>query len=125
MFSRLFILICLLSVAVVNVFSQERTITVLHTADRQPVEDVHVVVRSLENNFKPFKTTSPPNGIVTIPFDDACVVQLSHASFLKTEDTLQRGDSKTILLQPTLVSIDEIIVTASFSPVEEKKSLYP
>lgn len=72
-----------------------------------------------------FSALTDENGKVQIPFEGDVVVKISHLGFQALSDTIQAGASPVIYLQPSDVSVDQVVITAQYTPDDPRNSVFP
>jgi hypothetical protein len=107
------------------VFGQQSTIQFLNPVTNEPVVDAHVIVKpSTENETtNVIKLITNAEGKVYVEFIGIASVSVSHASFVPYSKTLFIDGQTVLPLDPITIAIDDVIVTASFTPTESKRSL--
>jgi outer membrane receptor for ferrienterochelin and colicins len=105
-------------------FSQQSEIKIYNAKSGEVVVDAHVMIVSLQNDSKSFSAITNNDGKVFFSSEGKFIVKITHASFQHFIDTLNISSETVIYLQPATVPLDEIVVTANFSPIESKRSLY-
>ena len=124
---RSFILFILCCTATLNSFSQTRSITLLNKKDNSPVIEAFIFFQRLnegEEKKQKFSLITDEKGIATIPFEGAAVVKISHLGFLNYADTIKPDESPVIYLQPLDIPIDQVVVTAQYTPDDPRNSVY-
>jgi outer membrane receptor for ferrienterochelin and colicins len=106
------------------VFSQQFELKIQNAKTAEAIEDAHILVQTEDENIKPFRAVTNVDGIVTVPFSGKVFITVSHTSFQVYKDTFELKENHIIQLQPSLISLDEFVVTANFSPIEVNRSLY-
>jgi outer membrane receptor for ferrienterochelin and colicins len=108
------------------VFGQQSTIQFLNAVTNEPVVDVHIVIKpSEEKNTVTIKLISNAEGKIFTDFIGEATLSVSHTSFIPFSKKIFIESNSEIKLEPVTIKIDDVIVTASFTPTESKRSLYP
>jgi len=118
----LFICCCFFSAGIA---AQTFEIKITNAKTGDAVADAHILISKEDENVKPFRAVSNNEGVVNnIALSGKVFITVSHTSFQPYKDTAELNGNIVIELQPSLVPLDEIVVTANFSPTESKRSLY-
>jgi outer membrane receptor for ferrienterochelin and colicins len=109
--------------------AQAIEINLLHALHKEPIADAHLTIIPLTRGAKSFSAISNHEGKVLLslseyPEEKFFFVKITHASFENHTDTVTAGKPDTIYLQPVVIPLDEVVVTASFSPVASNRSPY-
>lgn len=111
-----------------SLFSQPRTLTVLSAKDHSPVADASIVFHHVHpqgtKKDRAFAVTKA-DGTAVVPFSSDVTATITHLGFAGTTDTLRASESKTVYLQPLNVTIEEVVVTAQYTPDDPANSVYP
>ncbi len=108
--------------------SQSRTLTVLSVRDSLPVSDAYVIFQEIiERGEKKQKAAvfTGADGKAEAPFADEAVVKIFLLGFKDATDTLLANESKTIYIHPFNIPIEEVVVTAQYTPGDLAHSVYP
>lgn len=127
MIIRIYISVFLCCIAALNSFSQTRTVTFLNQKDNTAVTDVFVFFQRLDESDEKkqkFSALTNENGIVQIPFEGDAAIRISHLGFKVFSDTIKAGESPVIYLQPSDVSVDQVVITAQYTPDDPRNSVY-
>jgi outer membrane receptor for ferrienterochelin and colicins len=117
----LFICCCFFSAGIT---AQSFEIKMVSAKTGEAVADAHILISTENADAKPFRSVTNNDGIVSVPLAGKIFITISHTSFQPYKDTTELNGNIVIQLQPSLVPLDEIVVTANFSPTESKRSLY-
>jgi outer membrane receptor for ferrienterochelin and colicins len=117
--------VLLIMLAVVAAYGQQQqaTIRVLDQKTGEPVAFAHVC-------FEGIKTGKPKYGMTTlqgtIPNDisEKSKIVISYVGYAKYMDTIQPGQSIQVSLKPTILNMDEVVVTGQYTPERADKSIY-
>jgi outer membrane receptor for ferrienterochelin and colicins len=108
------------------VFAQSSTIQLLNAITQEPVADAHVIIKpSEEKNTATIKLISNAEGKIFTDFIGEATLSVSHASFIPLSKKILVETTLEIILEPITIALEDVIVTASFTPTEAKRSLYP
>jgi len=102
---------------------QQAFITVLDQKSGEPVAFAHVCFEGLKTGSPTYCTTSmegkAPNEIREIS-----KLAISFVGYKTWYDTINPGQSVEISLQPTVLNMDEVVVTGQYTPEKADKSIY-
>jgi len=125
----MFLLFIFLFTAVSSALSQPRSVTVLSGKDRSPVPYAYILFQEMDDGSgkKKEKASSltRADGTAIVPFSNDVMVRISHLGFQEFTDTLLSNESKIIYLHPLNIPIDEVVVTAQYTPAHPANSVYP
>jgi len=101
----------------------QTTIKLVDNRTREPVAFAHVCFETLD---KSIVRNSIANEQGIIIFDEALPFKLAVSSmgYSTLIDTLRPGESHTLYLEPTFMEMDEVVVTAQYSPRRVDQSIY-
>ncbi|TSA26495.1 MAG: hypothetical protein D4R67_07705 [Bacteroidetes bacterium] len=102
---------------------QQAFITVLDQKSREPVVFAHVCYEGLESGKQKYSTTTPEGKVVN-DVRDRSKLAISFVGYKTFFDTIMPGQSMEVLLQPTVLNMDEVVVTAQYTPERADKSIY-
>lgn len=103
--------------------AQSGRLNVVDAITGKPVVFAHVCFESLTDSQQKH-CISDIRGAAENPCTEICQVAISYVGYKTLFDTIRKGESKTFKLQPTVLSIDEIVVTAQYTPERADKSIY-
>ncbi|MDO9510968.1 MAG: TonB-dependent receptor [Bacteroidales bacterium] len=103
--------------------AQPGRLKILDAITKQPVVFAHVCYESITNTKQKHSLTDA-SGFADNPCTEPCVVAISYVGYKTLFDTITKAQSKTLLLQPTVLNIDEIVITAQYTPERADKSIY-
>ena len=106
-----------------NAFGQNGKILVIDTKSKEPIPFAYVCFEELQTNKKQYQTTDN-NGIANIPTSRISIVAISYVGYKTHIDTLQPNKNYTVELYPQVFDLDQVIVTANFTPQKADKSIY-
>ena len=104
-------------------FGQQDFISVLDEKSREPVAYAHVCFEGLKNGLPKYCTTSIEGKAVNDVKEESKLA-ISFIGYETFRDTIRPGESPTILLKPTILNMDEVVVTAQYTPERADKSIY-
>lgn len=108
------------------VFAQSSTIQLLNAITQEPVIDAHIIIKPVsENASSSMKLISNSEGKIFTEFTGEATLNISHASFIPFNKKININGNSEIKLEPVTIAIEDVVVTASFTPTEAKRSLYP
>lgn len=105
------------------VFGQQATIHVVDQKTNEPIIYAHVCFESVASGEQSHELTDE-SGMVINPCKERCIVAISYVGYATLFDTVSLGESKILLLKPTVFDIDQVVVTAQYSPQKVDKSIY-
>lgn len=109
--------------------AQLRTLAILSGKDSLAVPGAYVVIHQLQGDEgKKGKTSAfaDESGMIEIPFSGDVAVKISMLGFQEVTDTIFGGSgSASIFLPLSNISIDEVVVTAQYTPGDPANSVYP
>jgi outer membrane receptor for ferrienterochelin and colicins len=120
-FSLLFGLFSLLAVAAG--YGQKAYIKVIDQKSNEPVAFAHVCFEGLKSGSPKYSLTSI-DGTVLNEVKEISKIAVSYMGYTTQTDTIKPGQSLDILLNPKVLNMDEVVVTAQYTPERADKSIY-
>lgn len=102
---------------------QQVFITVLDQKSTEPVAFAHVCFEGLKSGNPRYCTTSMEGKAVNDIVEESKLV-ISFVGYKTYYDTIKPSQSVEIHLQPTVLNMDEVVVTAQYTPERADKSIY-
>jgi len=101
----------------------QTTIRLVDSQSKEPVPFAHVCFESLDKSILQNKIADEKGIII---FDNALPFQLAATSVGYTTliDTLNAGGTHTLFMEPSFTQMDEVVVTAQYSPRRVDQSIY-
>lgn len=115
------VLFCLL--APVELLGQQATIKVIDQKSRETIPFAHVCLEGLKSHSQKHSVTDVYGKALNDTKETAKLV-ISFVGYETYVDTIKQGQSKQIELKPTILSMNEVVVTAQFVPERVDKSIY-
>ncbi|MCB9024237.1 MAG: TonB-dependent receptor [Lentimicrobiaceae bacterium] len=121
-----FLRFILLSGLLLSVFlshGQRAELRVLDGSSGKPVPFAHVkisTVGSLQSKYYVSDTAGYTGYTISVP----SIIAVSYIGFKPYVDTISPGKSADIKLEPAVITFDEMVVTAQYSPVSADRSIY-
>ncbi len=106
----------------VPIFAQT-SIRLLDSKTGEAIPFAHVCFESMDKELIQNRIADA-NGTVTFSDNRDCQIAVTSMGYVTLIDTLPGGGTHTLYLQPTLFEMDEVVVTAQFSPRRADKSIY-
>jgi len=114
----------LLSLLAVTVgYGQKAFIKVIDQKSHEPVAFAHVCFEGLTSGSAKYCLTTI-DGIVVNEVSEISKIAISYVGFSTYIDTIKPGQSMDIQLRPTVLNMDEVVVTAQYTPERADKSIY-
>jgi len=120
-FSLFFGLFSLL--AVTFGYGQKTFIRVIDQKSREPVAFAHVCFEGLKSGSPKYMLTSV-EGTVLNEIKETSRIAVSYMGYATYNDTIRPGQSLEIELRPKVLNMDEVVVTAQYTPERADKSIY-
>lgn len=118
------LLIGLLSLLAVTAgYGQKAFIKVTDEKSHEPVSFAHVCFEGLKSGSPKYALTSI-EGIVINDVQEVSKIAISYVGFATFLDTIHPGQSLEIHLKPRVLNMDEVVVTAQYTPERADKSIY-
>ena len=102
---------------------QNNTITVVDFKSNETIPFANICFEEISNEFKYYFVTNK-DGLVTIPGNKDLIVAVSFIGYKEYVDTIQSGQDYMIKLYPKIFDIDQVVVTANFTPQKADQSIY-
>ncbi len=120
-FSLLIGLFSLLAVA--GGYGQKAFIKVVDQKNHEPVAFAHVCFEGVKSGSPKYSLTSLEGSVVN-DVKEISKIAISYMGFMTYTDTIKPGQSIEIQLRPKVLNMDEVIVTAQYTPERADKSIY-
>ncbi len=104
-------------------YGQQAKIKVIDQKTREPVQFAHVCLESLKSGKQTHALTDE-KGEVANESVERSVAAITFVGYKTLFDTIVPGESVTLKLAPTIIDMDEVVVTAQYSPQAVDKSIY-
>ena len=105
------------------VWGQQAFIKIVDKKTGETVPFAHVCFESMANGEQHHSITDE-NGMAENISHDKSVVAVTFMGYETLYDTLVPNESTTLSLKPTILNIDEVVVTAQYAPQRVDKSIY-
>ncbi len=115
-----FIIVCLTGL---TVSGQQATIKVLDHKTKEPVPYAHVCFQSIASGVQKHNMTND-SGTVPNEISEKSILAVTFVGYETLYDTLKAGESKTLFLKPAILNMNEVVVTAQYTPQRADKSIY-
>ncbi|MBE0639800.1 MAG: TonB-dependent receptor [Bacteroidales bacterium] len=122
MTGRNLIILLILLVVTIKGYGQQPRLLVTDARTSNPIAFAHVVFESAANQS--IGAMTDINGYVDNPSREPMIIMISYVGYSPLSDTVYPGESRTILLQPVVYNIDEVVVTGQYTPQRVDKSIY-
>lgn len=118
------ILFCSISLlAALSLSGQQAMLKLLDKKTNEPVLYAHVCFESLENKQQLHALTDDKGETANLA-ESKSVVAISYIGYETLYDTIQPGQSVTLFLEPVMYSMNELVVTAQYTPQRVDQSIY-
>ena len=105
------------------VYSQQTILKVLDSRSNDPVPFANVCFESLDTQKLNYSITDK-DGFVSYNLVEESVISVSFVGYNTHLDTIKPGITKEIYLEPAILGLDEVVVTAQFKPKLADQSIY-
>jgi outer membrane receptor for ferrienterochelin and colicins len=109
--------------AVTAGYGQKAFIKVIDQKSHEPVAFAHVCFEGLKSGSPKYSLTSI-EGTVTNEIKEVSRIAVSYMGYATYNDTVKPGQSVEIQLRPKVLNMDEVVVTAQYTPERADKSIY-
>lgn len=120
---RLFLLITILLQNAILAYSQGGKVIITDSKSKESIPFAHVCFEELGTKQKLYHVTDK-DGVVINPCKKGSIIAISFVGYKTYIDTLQPNISYNIALVPQVFDIDQVVVTASYTPQKADKSIY-
>ena len=115
------LIISLLAIASAN--GQKAFIKVIDKKNSEPVAYAHICFEGLKSG-KPLYTLTSIDGVVANEVQEPSKIVISFMGYTTYKDTIRPGQSLEIRLDPSVTNMNEVVVTAQYTPEKADKSIY-
>ncbi|MCX6271183.1 MAG: TonB-dependent receptor [Bacteroidetes bacterium] len=119
---RLILLPTLILLAVWT-FGQQAYVKVIDQKSREPVGYAHVCFEGINSKIQKYYKTDM-DGKAPNDIREKCRLAVSFIGFETYQDTIRPGQTKTVELKPTVTNMQEVVITAQYTPEKADKSIY-
>lgn len=119
---RLILLVVFLGYALTG-HGQEAIISVKDARSSEGVPFAHIQLENLASHARQTLTTAI-DGVAINTAKERSLISVTFVGYRVYTDTISPGQSKTILLEPAVYNIDEVVVTGQYKPQAVDKSIY-
>ena len=109
--------------AVTSGYGQKALIKVTDQKNHEPVAFAHVCFEGIKSGTSRYALTSM-EGTVTNDIHEISRIAISYVGYSTYTDTLKPGQSIDVQLRPKVLNMDEVVVTAQYTPERADKSIY-
>jgi len=102
---------------------QQATIRVIDQKTNEPVPFAHVCFEGLKTGKPKYFMTSL-EGSVPNEITEVSKIVVSYVGYANYLDTIQPGESLELYLKPTILNMDEVVITGQYTPERADKSIY-
>jgi len=120
---RILIIITFQLICASYVLGQKSIIKVIDSKTKESISYAHVCIEELGTNKKIYLVTDK-DGLVQSQLTSQFVIAISFVGYKNYTDTLQPKQNYEISLVPQAFDLDQVVVTASFTPQKVDKSIY-
>lgn len=103
--------------------AQQTTVTVLNSRTSKPVPYAHICFEATDGSFVKH-TISDSNGETEISINTSAQVAVSYVGFETLIDTIMAGASKKVFLKPSVLDMEEVVITGQYTPERTDRSIY-
>ena len=118
-----FLIVAIALLANTFVFGQQ---VILHVVDQktgEPIAFAHVCFESVKTGEQSHDVTNDSGQVENI-CTEKCIIAISYVGYETLYDTVFANKAATLYLKPTILNIDEVVVTAQYTPLKADKSIY-
>lgn len=108
---------------VTHLHGQVQPVRVIDHTTGKPVPFAHFKVTDLKSKTNRYYVTDTA-GVAEFSFDKPVEIAVTYVGYKNYFDTLYPGKPVEVRLIPDIISFDELVVTAQYSPVSADRSLY-
>jgi len=109
--------------AMAPAIGQKAVIKIIDKKNSEPVAYAHVCFEGLKTG-KPQYTLTNIDGVVPNEVREPSKIVVSFMGYTTYKDTVQPGQSMEIKLVPSILNMNEVVVTAQYTPEKADKSIY-
>ncbi len=109
--------------AIAHAYGQRAVIRVVDKKNSEPVAYAHVCLEGLKTKKSQYTLTSL-EGTVSNDVHEPSKIVVSFMGYVTCKDTIRPGQSLEIRLEPSTMRMNEVVVTAQYTPEKADKSIY-
>ncbi|MDP3445093.1 MAG: TonB-dependent receptor plug domain-containing protein, partial [Ignavibacteria bacterium] len=122
-FKKLSILLLILVGCSLFAYSQQATIVVKDARSKESVAFAHILFESFDKSEKITFVTDIDGKLIN-SITKTGLLTVTALGYRNSVDTLKKGESKKIMLQPSVYNMDEVVVTGQYTPQPIDKSIF-
>jgi len=122
-YKNIFGLFAITFLLAVNGFSQQVKVIILDGKTGKPVPFAHVCFESIDGSEE-VHSISDESGSISNKSEKQSIIAISSVGYETLFDTVFPGKSYSLSLKPKVHSMDEVVVTAQYTPEKADKSIY-
>jgi len=128
MFQQKYYVILILSLligAVSSLTAQQTHISLKDEINNKPIAYANVIIELLNSTNEAKRGfTTDINGNLSFEIQHPVKLTATFVGYRNLIDTIQPGDKRTLIMEPMVYNVDEVVVTAQFRPVTVDQSIY-
>ncbi len=106
-----------------QIFGQQAAIIILDAKTKEPVPYATVSFQGLKSSAQKYAVTDIA-GKVHNEVKETSAVMVTFVGYSTLTDTVKQGETKTLMLVPAVLNMDEVVITAQYLPEKADKSIY-
>ncbi len=106
-----------------QILGQQAAIIILDAKTKEPVPYATVSFEGLKSSAKKYAVTDI-KGKVLNEVKETSLLTVSFVGYSTLTDTIKKGESKTLMFDPAVLNMDEVVITAQYLPEKADKSIY-
>ncbi|MBE0652975.1 MAG: TonB-dependent receptor plug domain-containing protein, partial [Bacteroidales bacterium] len=118
-----FFILMIALLTVCTTYGQQAVIKLIDARTGEPVPYAHVCFESVNNGQQQHGLTDD-NGEIANLSTDKSIVAISFVGYETLFDTLMPGQNETLKFEPAIFNMNEVVVTAQYTPQRVDKSIY-
>jgi outer membrane receptor for ferrienterochelin and colicins len=121
--NKYILLILILSGCISQGYSQEVSLSVRDARSKEAVSFAHLLFESFDKSQNQAVVTDM-DGKVKFTIQKSGLLTVTALGYRNQSDSINPGVNKTILLQPSVYNMDEVVVTGQYTPQPVDKSIF-
>ena len=120
---KILIVMCNCFALLSAIYGQNTHVRVVDAKTGDPIPFAHVCFFGLNDQSEIYRVTND-NGFVNAELKGQIKLAISYVGYQALIDTINAGSTHTISLSPSVFNMDEVVVTAQYTPQRIDKSIY-
>lgn len=115
--------VMVLLLAVGKIYGQQYTVTIIDAKSNEPVPYATVCFEGIKSAVQKYVVTDMAGRVANIA-KERSKITVTFVGYKTLVDTIQPATSQKLYLDPAVLNMDEVVITAQYAPEKADKSIY-